>query len=298
MDQKISGGARLPDEIIYLYDRFVHGTMPRRLFLKKLATLAGSAAAASAFLPLLEGDAMARVVDPDDDRLGTGFEKYTGVSGVMNAYVAVRNDMETCPAVVVIHQNRGLTHHIEDVARRMALEGFLAIAPDALSPMGGRPEPEDKTKGRDMMRELDREATTGDFLAAVDYARGHQRSSGKVGAVGFCWGGSMVGRLAVNSTNLNAGVVYYGGPPAAEDVAKIRAPMLLNYAGLDTRLAERLPAYEEALKAAGTDYRLHIYEGAHHAFNDNTNDARHNAEAAALAWGRTVAFFRHHLSAG
>lgn len=296
MDQKTSDRAPVPEQIIYLYDRFIHGSMPRRQFLQKLATLAGSVAAASAMVPILEGDALARTVDPDDDRLDAGFETYDGVTGPINAYVSVRDDMSRCPAVVVIHQNRGLTHHIEDVARRLALEGFLAVAPDALSPMGGRPEPEDKTKGRDMMRELDIETTTGDFIAAVSYAKGHGRSTGMVGAVGFCWGGSMVGRLAVGSPDLDAGVVYYGGPPAAEDVAKIRAPMLLNYAGLDTRLKGRLPAYEEALKAAGTDYRLHIYEGAHHAFNDDTSDTRYNSEAAALAWDRTISFFRDRIS--
>ena len=190
---------------------------------------------------------------------------------------------------MVIHQNKGLTAHIREVARRFANEGFFALAPDALSPLGGAPE--DHDKGRDMMRTLDRETTTKDFLAAVDWAKDHRYGTGKVGAVGFCWGGSMVGRLAVGSQTLDAGVVYYGGPPPADEAANIKARLMLHYAGLDKRIGARLPAFEAALKAAGTDYQLFTYDGAHHGFNDDSREARYHEEAAKLAWTRTVDFF-------
>ena len=295
MTNQISGGS-VPASIIRLYDTYTHGTMRRRSFLARLAALAGSAAAAGAFLPLLEGDAMARIVAGDDARLDIGDVQFPGASGSVTAYTARPAGVEKSPALIVIHQNKGLTGHIRDVARRFALEGFLAIAPDALSSLGGHPVPEDKDKGRDMIRSLDREKARGDFLAAVEYAAAHAHSNGRVGSLGFCWGGSMSGQLAVHSPTLGAAVVYYGGPPAPEDVGRIKVPLLLHYAGLDERLNKRLPAYEEALEAAGTDYALHIYPDVHHAFNDNTSEARYDAAAAALAWGRSVAFLKQNLS--
>lgn len=287
-------GKPVPASVIRLYDRYTHGTMPRREFLGQLAALAGAGAVA-ALLPLLEGDAMARVVAEDEPGLASDFVHFPGASGEVTAYLARPAEAEKSPAVVVIHQNKGLTGHIRDVARRLALEGFLAVAPDALSPLGGHPSPEDKDRGRDMMRALDRDKARGDFLAAVDYAVAHGHGNGKVGSLGFCWGGSMSGQMAVHSRALNAAVVYYGGPPAAEEVPDITAPLLLHYAGLDERLNGRLPAYEKALQAAGTDYALHVYPGAHHAFNDNTSAARYDAAAAALAWGRSVEFLHQNL---
>ena len=291
--------ARIENEIIYLYDTFTHGTMARRVFLAKLAKLAGGAAAAALLLPLLEGPSQAAGEKPkrewahvSQDKVLEEWQEYAGASGPMKAFTAHVGG-ETRPAVVVIHQNKGLTAHIREVARRFAAEGFLAIAPDALSPLGGAPE--DPDKGRDLMRTLDRATTTADFLAAVDWAEGHLNGNGKVGAVGFCWGGSMVGRLAVGSTTLDAGVVYYGGPPPLEEVKKIKARLMLHYAGLDKRIGARVPAFEAALKAAGTDYQLFTYEGAHHAFNDDTREARYDEAAAKLAWARTAEFFRESL---
>lgn len=288
-------GRRVSTSIIRLYDTYTHGTMPRRTFLARLAGLAGSAAAAAALLPMLEGDAMAQIVAGDDPRLITGEVHFPGASGRVTAYLARPEEAAKSPAVIVIHQNKGLTHHIRDVTRRLAVEGFLAIAPDALSPLGGHPVPEDKDKGRDMIGRLDRDKARGDFLAAVDFAAAHANGTGRVASLGFCWGGSMSGQMAVHSPTLAAAVVYYGGPPAAQDVPRIGVPMLLHYAGLDERLNGRLPAYEEALRAAGTSYDLNIYPGVHHAFNDNTSEARYDAAAAALAWGRSVEFLHRHL---
>lgn len=286
---------KIEHRIIYLYDEFTHGTMARRIFLRKLAKLAGGAAAAAMVLPLLEGPAGAagekqkkRWSHVSRDKVVEEWQEYAGASGPIKVFTAHVGG-ETRPALVVIHQNKGLTAHIREIARRFAAEGFFALAPDALSPLGGAPE--DHDKGRDMMRSLDRASTTGDFLAAVEWAKGHRYGTGKVGAVGFCWGGSMVGRLAVGSQTLDAGVVYYGGPPPADEVKNIGARLMLHYAGLDKRIGARVPAFEAALKAAGTDYQLFTYEGAHHAFNDDSREARYNEAAAKLAWRRTVDFF-------
>jgi carboxymethylenebutenolidase len=197
--------------------------------------------------------------------------------------------------VIVIHENRGLNAHIEDVTRRMAAEGFLALAPDLLSPLGGTPANEDTA--RDMIGKLDGQKTVQDLLAAMRYLEKHAHGNGKVGAVGFCWGGGMVGELAVNAPGLDAGVVYYGRQPQAGNVAKIKAPLLLHYAGLDTRINEGIPAFEEALKKANKKYSLHLYEGANHAFNNDTSQARYSKPAAEQAWARTIAFFREYLKA-
>jgi carboxymethylenebutenolidase len=290
----------IDDKIIYLYDEFTHGSMARREFLGKLAKLAGGAAAATVILPLLEGPSRAasdkakrKWTHVTQDKVVEEQSEYQGVSGPMKVFTAHVGG-ETGPAVVVIHQNKGLTGHIREVARRFASEGFFALAPDALSPLGGAPE--DPDKGRDMMRTLDRENTTKDFVAAIDWAEGHRYGNGKVGAVGFCWGGSMVGRLAVGSKTLDAGVVYYGSPPPSQEVKNIKARLMLHYAGLDTRIGGLVPAFEAALKAARTDYQLFTYEGAHHAFNDDSREARYDEEAAKLAWRRTVDFFWESLS--
>ena len=291
--------SKIERRIIYLYDEFTHGTMARREFLGKLAKLAGNAAAAAIILPMLEGPTGAageKQKKPwshlSQDKVVEEWQEYEGLSGPMKVFTAQVGG-ETRPAVVVIHQNKGLTAHIREVTRRFAAEGFFALAPDALSPLGGAPD--DHDKGRDMMRSLDAATTTGDFLAAVDWAKGHPYGNGKVGAVGFCWGGSMVGRLAVGSRTLDAGVVYYGGPPPADEVKNIRARLMLHYAGLDERIGARLPAFEAALKTAGTDYQLFTYAGAHHAFNDDSREARYNEAAAKLAWRRTVDFFWNSL---
>ena len=197
------------------------------------------------------------------------------------------------PAVIVIHENRGLQPHIKDVARRIALEGFVTLAPDALSPLGGTPEkPEDAIP---MFAKLDYQATVQDFTAAVKYLKTNPQTTGKVGCTGFCWGGAMTNQVAVNASDLDAAVPYYGSQPKAEDVAKIKAPLLLHYAGNDDRINKGIPEFEAALKNAKIEYHLYMYQGAEHAFNNDTNTERYNKEAADLAWKRTIEFLKEKL---
>ncbi len=282
-------------QVIKLYDDYTHGTMPRREFLRRLARTAGGAAAAAAWLPLLENRyAQAMTVAPDPLRLADGRERFEGPDGAVTAYVARPPDTERCPAVVVIHENRGLNPHIEDVARRLAISGFLAIAPDALSGSGGTPADEDEARRR--IGELDRDIALGIYLAAVRFADEHAHGTGKVGCVGFCWGGGLSGRLAARAPELDAAVVFYGMPPPAEEAARIRVPLLLNYAGRDERINAAVPAFEEALKAAGVRYELHVYPDVDHAFHNDTNAARYDADAAALAWSRTTEFLTRELA--
>jgi len=233
------------------------------------------------------------VVPQDDARLQTNYVNYSGATGEVKAYWARTKGDAKLPGVLVIHENRGLNAHIEDVTRQVALEGFLAMAPDALSPLGGTPS--DQNAAVAMIAKLDMGQTLGNFVAAVKYLKSHPMSTGKVGVVGFCWGGAMTNQVAVHSPDVAAAVPYYGMPPAPEDVPKIRASLLLHYAGLDERINAGIPRYEAALKAAGVDYQLFMYEGAQHAFNNDTNAERYNQEAAALAWGRTMAFFNKKL---
>jgi len=277
-------------DIIDLYDQFTHSDMPRREFLSRLAKLAGGAAAATTLLPLLENNyAHARVVSADDPRLQEEYVEFPGPRGPVRAYLATPTGSATSPGVVVIHENRGLNPHIEDVARRAAAAGFLAVAPDALSPLGGTPD--DTDRARTMMGQLNGEQTRENFMAAVSYAKSHPRSTGRVGCVGFCWGGAMANQLAVHSADLNAAVAFYGRQPAAEDVAKIKASLLLHYAGLDQRINAGIEAYEAALRDAGVDYEVHMYEGVNHAFHNDTSPTRYDEASAALAWERTLAFF-------
>jgi len=284
MDKKINN----------LYDEYTSGRLDRREFLKKLAMLAGSTAAAIALLPLLENSyAKAGILSKDDPPLHTEFIKYPGETGEVRAYLAKPKGEEKLPSVIVIHENTGLQPHIQDVTRRMALEGFLAIAPDALSPLGGTPDEVDKA--RSLMRELNSQSTIKNFVAAVQYLKTHPLSTGKVGCTGFCWGGGITNQVAVNSPDLSAAVPYYGRQPAAEDVLKIKASLLLHYAGLDERINSGIPAFEDALKEASVDYKIYIYEGAAHAFNNDTNPDRYHKEAAELAWKRTIAFFKEKL---
>ena len=219
----------------------------------------------------------------------TGTVSYPGAHGKIRAYLARPKGGGKAPAVVVIHENRGLNPHIEDVARRLALAGFLAIAPDALSPLGGTPA--DPDEARSMIYSLDRGETLQNYLAAVRFAKSHRFSTGKVGCVGFCWGGGMSNQLAVHSRELNAAVAFNGRTPRASQVPKIKAPLLLHYAGLDGRINAGVPAYEVALKKAGVRYRVHIYEGVNHAFHNDTAASRYDKKAARLAWKRTLAFF-------
>ncbi len=261
----------------------------RREFLMKTSAIAGG----SVLLSTYPVNIFAEITKADDSRLVTETIKYTGASGPMIAYLARPKGKKKHPAVVVIHENRGLQPHIKDVARRIALEGFVAIAPDALSPLGGTPEKmEDAIP---MFQKLDYEKTKEDFSAAVKYLKTNPLTSGKVGCTGFCWGGAMTNNVAVNTPDLDAAVPYYGGQPKAEDVPKIKSPMLLHYAGNDERINKGIPDFEAALKKANIEYHLYMYEGAQHAFNNDSNPERYNKEAADLAWGRTIAFFKEKL---
>jgi carboxymethylenebutenolidase len=286
----------MDQKIIDLYDEYTHAPLDRRVFLARLVQLTGSTAAAMALVPLLEANqARAALVSPEDARLETSRIAYPGATGDIKAYMARPKGASRGPCVIVIHENRGLNAHIEDVTRRAALEGFLAVAPDLLSPVGGTPANEDTA--RDMISKLDGPQTVQNLIAAIAFLETHAHGNGKVGAVGFCWGGGMVGALAVEAPDLDAGVVYYGRQPSAADVGKIKAPLLLHYAGLDARINEGIPAFEAALKKASKPYTLYIYEGANHAFNNDTSEARYHKQAAEEAWSRTIVFLKKHLPA-
>jgi len=282
------------EKMMDLYDKYTRQLLDRREFLGRLSVLTGSIAGAIALLSLLENNnANAEVVPKDDPRLYTDQIKYPGATGEVLAYLARPKGDEKIPGVVVIHESRGLVPHIEDVTRRIALEGFLALAPDALTPLGGTPE--DPEKAPALIQKLDSQSTLQNYLAAVKYLKTLPRSTGKVGVVGFCWGGGMANLVAVNSPDVLAVVPYYGPQPVSEDVPKIKVSLLLHYAGLDERINKGIPAYEEALKKASIDYKIYMYEGAQHAFNDDTNPARYNKEAAQLAWQRTISFLKEKL---
>lgn len=282
----------MEQKFIDLFDRYTHGGMNRRDFLERLSLLAGSTAAAMAVLPALENNyAMAQQVAENDPAIkAEDTEIAPGIKGYL-----VRPAAEgTYPAVLVIHENRGLNPHIRDVTRRLAKDGFIAFGGDYLTAKGGTPE--DADKARDMIGQLTPEETLAFSRAAVDALAKLAGSNGKVGAVGFCWGGGAVNALAASGDpNLKAGVAYYGRQAPAADVPKIAAPLMLHYASLDERINAGIKEYEEALKANGKAFELFIYEGANHAFNNDTNAARYSKEAADLAWGRTVAFFQKYL---
>ena len=287
---------KISQDMIRLYDEYTHLTLDRRDFMGKLAKLTGSAAAAAAIVPLLEANqARAAIVPEDDARLKTETVTYKGASGDMQGYLAIKADATgKLPALIVIHENRGLNPHIKDVVRRFALDGFLALGPDFLWPSGGTPANEDQA--RDMIGKLDQAQTVANAVATVNYLKQHPSSNGKVGAVGFCWGGGLVNQLAVHAPELVAGVAYYGRVPAEADVPKIKAKMMLHYGGLDERINEGIEGYRKALETAKVDHQIHVYEGANHAFNNDTSEARYNKEAADLAWSRTVEFLKGALS--
>jgi carboxymethylenebutenolidase len=286
---------QITQQMIDLYDEYTHLTLDRRRFFDHLTRVAGGTAAAYTLLPLLDNNyAQAAMVAPDDSRLATETVTFPGAHGELTGYlVRPAGTMDPLPAVLVIHENRGLNPHIEDVTRRIALEGFVALGVDFLSPVGGTPADEDRA--REMIRALDSGQTIENAVAAVDYLADHPATTGKVGAVGFCWGGAMANQVAVNSPLVAAAVAYYGRQPAAEEVARIKAPLLLHYAGLDERINAGIPDFEAALKANGVDYGMFMYEGANHAFNNDTNAARYDQKAADLAWNRTVNFFKEKL---
>lgn len=284
----------MDQKIINLYDHFTHGGMSRRAFLDRLADLAGSTAAAAALLPLLQNDyARAAIVAPDDGRLNAERVAYDSRKGKISGYLVRGKAGGKRPAVIVIHENRGLNPHIEDMARRLAAEGYLAFAPDLLSVNGGTPADEDKA--RELHTRTEREDMIAAALAAVPFMQAHAESTGKVGAVGFCFGGGVVNRMAAGSPDLAAAVPYYGVQVPVEMVPAIKAPLLLQYAENDENINKGIGAYEAALTANNKKYTIYIYAGTQHAFNNDTGAARYNKAAADLAWGRTLAFFAENL---
>jgi carboxymethylenebutenolidase len=285
----------MDQRIIDLYDEYTHAPLPRRIFLSRLSRLVGGSAAAAALLPLLENNyAHAQMIAKNDARIAPSWLAYGGATGMIRCFQVKPQGAGKFPAVIVIHENRGLNPHIQDVTRRLAVDGFLAIAPDFLSPLGGTPD--DQDQARDMFGKLDRDQTIGDAIGAVNFAKSHAEGNGKVGTVGFCWGGGLSNQTAVHSPVLDAAVVFYGAQPSADDAAKIKAKLLIHYAGLDQRINAGADAYGKALMAAGVEHTSYVYEGVNHAFNNDTNEARYNEAAAKLAWGRTVEFFKTNLA--
>jgi carboxymethylenebutenolidase len=280
----------MDQKIINLYDEYTHKPLSRKSFMNRLVKITGSAAMAVSALSVLEvGYANAETVSEQDEDLILEDISYPGDDCTMKGYLARPKARGKYGSVVVIHENRGLNPHIKDIARRVAKAGFIALAPDALSPFGGTPANTDEARG--MFSKIDATKNLNNFLNALDYLKIRKESNGKTACVGFCWGGRMTNLLAVNSSTLNAAVAYYGGQPDTADVPKIKAKLMLHYAGMDERVNAGIPVYEAALKAAGKDYQLFIYEGVQHAFNNDTGGERYNAEAAKLAWGRTLELF-------
>lgn len=282
--------------VLNLFDGYVHGQLSRRDFLERAAAFTTSGVTAAALLASLSPDyALAQQVSPDDPSIKSSYKRYASPqgAGVMRGYfvrpAVIRHKL---PAVVVIHENRGLNPYIKDVARRLAVAGFIAFAPDALTPLGGYPGNDDE--GRQLQRERDREQMFQDFVAAVGFLEKHPDVTGKVGAVGFCYGGGVTMRLAVTLPTLSAGVAFYGSHPAAEEAARIEAPLMLHHAGLDERVNATWPDFEKALRAADRYYVNHHYPDVNHGFHNDTTP-RYDEAAAQLAWQRTVDFFSRHL---
>lgn len=282
----------MDQRIINLYDEYTHRPLGREEFLRKLAKLTGSLAAALTVLPLLEGNyAVAQTTENGD--LLTERVEYPTPHGNMKAYLARPKAEKAYGAVIVIHENRGLNAHIEDVARRAAAAGFLALAPDALSPLGGTPTNEDDARA--LFGKLVNEENISRFAAAVPYLKARKDCNGAVGCVGFCWGGAMANNLAITVPDLKAAVAFYGRQPELSKVSAIKAAVQLHYASLDERVNAGMAEYEAAFKAAGIRYEQYVYEGVNHAFHNDTSAARYNKEAAELAWKRTIDFFNKQL---
>ncbi len=285
----------MDQSIIRLYDEYTHKPLERRVFLERLAVLAGGTAAAMTLLPLLESNyAQAAIVDPGDPRLATSLVTYKGATGDIRAYLAVpKAGPPKRAGVVVIPANRGLNPHVQDVARRVAVDGFTALAVDLLSPLGGTPANEDEARA--VHGKLDRADAVRNLVAAVAYLKSRPDAAGPVGAVGFCSGGEMANLLAAAAADLTAAVPFYGPVPPVTDVPMIKAKLQLHYAGNDPRVNAGIPDYEAALKAARVSYEKFMYDGTEHAFYDDTGAARYNKAAADLAWSRTIAFFKANL---
>ena len=284
-------------EVMQLFDQFVHGIIDRRGFLNGAAKYAVGGVTAAGLLEALSPQfAAAQQVAKDDKRISAKFIEYVSPegSGKMRGYlVRPANARGKLPGIVVVHENRGLNPHIEDIARKLALDGFLAFAPDALFPLGGYPGDEDQA--RELFAKLDQTKCRADFIAAAGFLKTLPECSGKVGAVGFCYGGGIANMLATRIPDLAAAVPFYGAAPSAEDAAKIKAPLLIHYAETDERINGMWPAYETALKAAGVKYEMFKYPGTQHGFNNDTTP-RYDEVQAKLAWQRTVTFFRRNLA--
>ena len=283
-------------ELLDLYDGYAHGTVSKRQFLDNAAKYAVGGVTAAGLLKSLQPNyALAQQVDPDDASIETSYIEYDSPEGhgTIKAYLTrPAGASDPLPAVLVVHENRGLNPYIEDVARRLARDGFMALAPDGLTPAGGYPGNDDE--GRAMQKELDRGKLLADFFAGYEYLAARPDTT-KIGAVGFCFGGGVCNALAVAYPELAASVPFYGRQPDSADVGKIKAAMLIHNAGLDDRINEGWPAYEEALKANGTNYTAHMYPDVNHGFHNDTTP-RYDEPAAELAWQRTIDFFNEHLS--
>ena len=270
------------------------GKNSRRDFIRKLAVVTGSTAAALTLMPVLEDNQLTAAEKKQKmSKLLSEMIVYPASTGEMKGYLSKPKKAGKFPAVIIIHENRGLVPHIREVTDRMASEGFLSLAPDALSPVGGTPE--DISNVRELFAKLNPEETTKNFVAAVKYLKAHPNSNGKVGCTGFCWGGAMTNQVAVNCPNLNAAVPYYGSQPKAEDIPKIKAPILAHYAENDERINSGIGAFEDDLKKNGKEYQIYTYPGTGHGFNNDSNPERYNEEQANIAWKRTVDFFREKL---
>ncbi|UAM96854.1 dienelactone hydrolase family protein [Polaribacter litorisediminis] len=286
----------ISQEVFDLYDDYAHNKMDRKEFLQKLSLYAVGAITLPALLSFISPNYLdSIVVQPNDPRLKSEMIHYESPKGgekISGLFSILKDTKEKLPGIIVVHENRGLNPYIKDVGRRAALEGFVTLAPDALSPLGGYPGNDDE--GRAMQRKRDRNEMLEDFIAAYHYLKSHENCNGKVGVVGFCFGGWISNMMAVKLPDLGAAVPYYGRQPSDEDAAKIKAPLLLQYAGLDKRVNEGWPAYETILKANNIEHQAHFYPDVNHGFHNNTTP-RYDEEAANLSWNRTIAFFDKHL---
>jgi carboxymethylenebutenolidase len=286
----------LSPEVLRLFDGYVHGAISRRQFLDRAAAFAVAGVSAAAMLASLSPDyALAQQIAPDDASIRTSYKKYASPrgAGVMQGYFARPAVFDhKLPGVIVIHENRGLNPYIEDVARRLAVAGFIAFAPDALTPLGGYPGNDDE--GRALQKQRDRDEMTEDFVAAVEFLQQHPDCSGEVGSVGFCFGGWMSLQLAARVADLGAAVAFYGSHPNAEDTAKIRAPLMLHHAGLDKRVNEGWPEFEKNLQTNDREFANNFYADVNHGFHNDTTP-RYDEAAAQLAWERSIQFFSDHL---
>lgn len=287
----------IPQDVFDIYDEYAHNKIDRRQFIDRISLYAVGGISVMALLDYIMPNYKDNmVISPQDQRLASDYITYKSPNGggdIKALYSKPKNITGKQPAIIVVHENRGLNPYIEDVGRRAAIEGFISIAPDALSPLGGYPGNDDD--GRAMQRKRDRQEMLNDFIAAYDYLAEHEDCNGKIGVVGFCFGGWISNMMAVNIANLSAAVPYYGGQPTADETVKIQSPLLIHYAELDERVNAGWPAYETALKENKKDYTVHFYPGVNHGFHNNTTP-RYDESAAQLSWQRTIEFFKKHLS--